>query len=197
MEEGAGNTSEEHSTLPTFPCNNIDLSFGCSISPALWAEGTVQDSSHCQGREEEISKEWCCPPAGAHSEQTAYLEHRHGHDGGGYLRVGRGSKGEGKAKQKQKIMWQLQRLSIRKAKQCKIKKKNLLKAYFSFRLFTVVNRNPTNPFSWEQHLFMWAVRLKQGRVAQVSKDAHVQKGWQRQTMLSKYPTFRNTNDSSL
>lgn len=57
LKEGAGNTPEEHSTLPTFPCNDIDLSFGCSISPALWAEGTVQDSSHCQGREEEISRE--------------------------------------------------------------------------------------------------------------------------------------------
>lgn len=64
LKEGAGNTPEEHSTLPTFPCNDIDLSFGCSISPALWAEGTVQDSSHCQGREEEISREWWCPPAG-------------------------------------------------------------------------------------------------------------------------------------
>lgn len=40
--------------------------------------------------------------SGAHSEQTAYLEHRHGHRGGGYLQVGGGSKGEEKAKWKQK-----------------------------------------------------------------------------------------------
>lgn len=111
------------------------------------------------------------------------------------------AKGREKPNRNKKIiMWQLQRLSIRKINQSKIKKKtlnNLLKAYFSFRLVTVVNRNPTNPFSWEQYLFMWAVRLKQGVVAQVSKDAHVQKGRQPQTVLSKHPTFRNTNDSSL
>lgn len=133
------------------------------------------------------------------ADWTAYLEHRHGHGWGGYLRVGGGSKGKGRAKQKQKIMWQLQRLSIRKTKQRKIKKKikNLLKAYFSFKLFAVVNRNPTNPFLWEQYLFMSAVRLKQGGADQVSKDAYMQTGCQSQTVLSKYPTFRNTNDSSL
>lgn len=102
LKEGAGNTPEEHSTLPTFPCNDIDLSFGCSISPALWAEGTVQDSNHCQGREEEILQGMMVSTSEAHSEQTAYLEHRHGHRGGGYLQVGGGSKREEKAKWKQK-----------------------------------------------------------------------------------------------
>lgn len=80
----------------------------------------------------------------------------------------RGGKSQTETKQNKtkKIMWQLQRLSIRKIKQSKIKKKtkpnNLLKAYFCFRLFTVVNRNPTNPFSWEQYLFTWADWSREG-----------------------------------
>lgn len=80
-------------------------------------------------------------------------------------------------KQTKKIMWQLQRLSIRKRKQSKTKNKwtnNLLEAYCSFRLFTAVNGTPTNPFSWEQYLFMWAVRMEQGGVAQASEDADMQ-----------------------
>lgn len=36
-----------------------------------------------------------------------------------------------------------------------------------------------------------------GGADQVSKDAYMQKSCQSQTVLSKYPTFRNTNDSSL
>lgn len=63
--------------------------------------------------------------------------------------------------------------------------------------FLVVNRNPTNPFSWEQHLTMGAARLKQGGVAQASTDARVRKGWQPETAPPGYPTFRNTKDSSL
>lgn len=200
MEEGAGNTFEEHSTLPTFPCNNIDLSFGCSISPALWAEGTVQDSNHCQGREEEISKEWWCPPAGAHSEQTGLhtLNTGMAMDEVVTSEWEEEAKGREEPNRNKKSCDSYRGYPLEKQNNAKLKKKkNLLKAYFSFKLFAVVNRNPTNPFLWEQYLFMSAVRLKQGGADQVSKDAYMQKGCQSQTVLSKYPTFRNTNDSSL
>lgn len=111
-DEGASLGCGGSTLLDWIHVHDIDLSFGCSISPALLAEGTVQDSSHCQGREEVvISKECRCSPAEAHSEQTAHLEHRHNHERGGFLQEGGvGSKKREKPNRKIKIMWQLQEM---------------------------------------------------------------------------------------